>query len=112
MNIPDKDFKIKVTKGTGPGGQHKNKTESCVTITHIPTGLKEKCQETRSKIRNIEIAKQRLIQRLEKLKEAIISVQEDFDKILVITHVEELRDAFPTRIDVIKTAEGSTIEVN
>ncbi len=48
---------------------------------------------------------------LEKLKEAIISIQDDFKMILVITHVEELRDAFPTRIDVIKTAEGSTIEV-
>ena len=48
---------------------------------------------------------------LEKLKEAIISIQDDFKMILVITHVEELRDAFPTRIDVIKTAEGSTVEV-
>jgi exonuclease SbcC len=49
---------------------------------------------------------------MEKLREAIISIQDDFQKILVITHVEELRDAFPTRIDVIKTAQGSTIEVN
>lgn len=49
---------------------------------------------------------------LEKLKEAIISIQDDFDKIIIITHIEELRDAFPARIDVIKTAEGSTIEVS
>jgi len=49
---------------------------------------------------------------MEKIKEAINSIQDDFDKILVITHVEELRDAFPTRIDVIKTAEGSTLEVS
>ncbi len=49
---------------------------------------------------------------LEKLKEAITSIQDDFQKILVITHIEEFRDAFPTRIDVIKTAEGSTIEVS
>jgi len=49
---------------------------------------------------------------LEKLKEAINSIQDDFDKIIVITHIEELRDAFPTRIDVVKTAEGSTISVN
>ena len=48
---------------------------------------------------------------IEKLKEAINSIQDDFEKILVITHVEELRDAFPTRIDVIKTAEGSTISM-
>ena len=49
---------------------------------------------------------------IEKLKEAINSIQNDFDKILVITHIEELRDAFPSRIDVIKTAEGSTLEVS
>ena len=49
---------------------------------------------------------------MEKVKEAIISVQEDFEKILVITHMDELKDAFPTRIDVTKTAEGSMITVN
>jgi exonuclease SbcC len=49
---------------------------------------------------------------MEKVKEAIISIQEDFEKILVITHMEELKDAFPTRIDVTKTAEGSMITVN
>ena len=49
---------------------------------------------------------------LEKLKEAIISIQDDFEKILVVTHIEEFRDAFPTRIDIVKTAEGSTIQVN
>jgi len=49
---------------------------------------------------------------IEKLKEAINSIQDDFDKIIVITHMEELRDAFPTRIDVTKTAEGSTLSVS
>ncbi|GAI63845.1 unnamed protein product, partial [marine sediment metagenome] len=49
---------------------------------------------------------------IEKLKEAINSIQDDFDKILVITHIEELRDAFPTRIDVVKTVEGSTLEIS
>ncbi len=49
---------------------------------------------------------------LEKVKEAIISVQDDFEKILVITHMDELKDAFPSRIDVTKTAEGSMITVN
>jgi len=49
---------------------------------------------------------------IEKLKEAINSIQDDFEKILVITHVEELRDAFPARIDVVKTPEGSTFSLN
>jgi exonuclease SbcC len=49
---------------------------------------------------------------LEKIKETINSIQDDFDKILVITHIDELKDAFPTRINVIKTATGSTIEAS
>jgi exonuclease SbcC len=48
---------------------------------------------------------------MERLKEAITSVQGDFEKILVITHIEDFRDAFPVRIEVVKTAEGSTVEV-
>lgn len=49
---------------------------------------------------------------IEKLKEAINSIQDDFERILVITHIEELRDAFPTRIDVVKTGEGSMLSIN
>lgn len=49
---------------------------------------------------------------MEKLREAITSVQDDFEKILVITHIEEFRDAFPVRIDVIKGPQGSTVEIS
>jgi exonuclease SbcC len=48
----------------------------------------------------------------EKLVEAINSIQDDFEKILVITHIEELKDAFPVRIEVTKTAEGSMISMS
>ncbi len=48
---------------------------------------------------------------MEKLKEAITSVQDDFEKILVISHIEDFKDAFPVRIEVVKTPEGSTVEV-
>ncbi len=47
----------------------------------------------------------------ERLIEAINSVQDDFALILVITHIEELRDSFPVRIDVFKTPEGSQISM-
>ena len=47
----------------------------------------------------------------ERLVQAINSVQEDFARILVITHIEELKDAFPVRIDVFKTPEGSQIAI-
>jgi exonuclease SbcC len=47
----------------------------------------------------------------EKLVEAITSIQRDFRLIIVITHLEDLKDAFPARITVTKTDEGSKIEV-
>ncbi|MCX7707582.1 MAG: SMC family ATPase, partial [Anaerolineae bacterium] len=43
--------------------------------------------------------------------EAINSIQEDFQRILVITHIEELRDLFPARIDVVKTPSGSRVSI-
>ena len=43
----------------------------------------------------------------EQLVAAINSIQDDFDRILVITHIDELRDAFPARIEVTKTPQGS-----
>jgi len=46
------------------------------------------------------------------LIEALQSVSEDFAAILVITHINELRDMFPTRIEVVKTADGSRVSVN
>ncbi len=48
----------------------------------------------------------------EKLLEAINSIQEDFERIIVITHIEELKEAFPVRIQVSKSEEGSTFSIN
>ena len=47
----------------------------------------------------------------QKLVEAINTIQDDFARVLVITHVEELKDAFPSRIDIVKTPQGSQIQV-
>ena len=47
----------------------------------------------------------------QRLIEAINLVKQDFAKILVITHLDELKDAFPTRIEVEKTERGSTLQV-
>lgn len=60
-----KDYKVEYTRGTGAGGQHKNKVETCVTITHLPTGMKERCQDTRYKKKNYDIALERLNKRIE-----------------------------------------------
>jgi exonuclease SbcC len=47
----------------------------------------------------------------ERLVEAINAIQSDFDRVLVITHIDELKDAFPARIQVTKTPAGSQLEV-
>ncbi|MFQ5872523.1 MAG: AAA family ATPase [Dehalococcoidia bacterium] len=48
----------------------------------------------------------------EKLLETINSIQSDFERIIVITHIEDLKDAFPIRIQVTKNEEGSTFSIN
>ena len=47
----------------------------------------------------------------ERLTQAIQSIQDDFDKIIVITHIDQIKEAFPARIEVTKTPTGSTFEV-
>jgi exonuclease SbcC len=47
----------------------------------------------------------------ERLIEAINSIREDFEKVIVITHIEALKDAFPVRIEVEKLPDGSQLSI-
>lgn len=48
------------TRGSGPGGQHRNKTETAIVITHTPTGIRGEASERRSQAENLAQAKHRL----------------------------------------------------
>lgn len=62
--IPSRDLKITSVRSGGPGGQFVNKTESCIEIVHIPTGIRVECQEGRNQTNNKLIALKKLKQLL------------------------------------------------
>ena len=66
--LADADIKETYVKGTGPGGQKINKTNSAAQLTHIPTGIVVKCQATRSKNQNYSIARRLLAEKVEVLQ--------------------------------------------
>ena len=53
-----KDFEVRVARGSGPGGQNRNKVETAVTATHLRTGLQSHCESERSQQQNLDRAVQ------------------------------------------------------
>lgn len=86
VEINKADLKIDVYRASGAGGQHVNRTESAVRMTHLPTGLVAESQEARSQIKNREIAEKRLLAAIyDKKKEEFDSAISSRRKTLVST---------------------------
>lgn len=66
LGVQDEDLDERFVRSSGPGGQHANKASTCVILTHRPTGLQVRSQSERSQALNRFLARQRLLDKLER----------------------------------------------
>lgn len=114
-DITRKDLRIDYYRGSGAGGQHRNKTDSACRITHIPTGIVAQCEDQRKQHQNKKIAFRRLVEKLLPImKNSFKSPKTEKNNTTIRTYHalrSEVKDArLPGRWDYNSVLEGKELD--
>lgn len=76
LGVREADLEESFVRSAGAGGQHVNKTSTCVVLVHVPTGLRVRCQQERSQSLNRYLARRWLLDKIEQAREGAKSALE------------------------------------
>ena len=77
LGVREEEIEEQFTRSGGPGGQHVNKTSTCVILVHRPTGISVRCQEERSQALNRFLARRMLLDRIEARQRGFVQAERD-----------------------------------
>ena len=77
LGVREEDLDESFVRSSGPGGQNVNKTSTCVVLLHRPTGVRVRCQETRSQAMNRFLARRRLADEIERRARGEVAAEQE-----------------------------------
>ena len=77
LGVREEDLDESFIRSSGPGGQNVNKTSTCVVLLHRPTGVRVRCQETRSQAMNRFLARRRLADEIERRARGEVAAEQE-----------------------------------